>query len=257
MQKEDIGPNKIHLDTFIFKLVAGLVAGGIGSLLLMLISFLSSSILEPFLSDINTSISPIFMFVVIAMVFISSISSNILGVWLLSKTEKDKYKKISSAIYQIFIVAIVLLLLMVPVYFISAINSISVLSYAVALHMILSVQVSVLILEMISNVKYSTLAAYNMIISSVLSILLLMIIPSIPLKLFSILPISWLSVTFANSSIIIFYGWIARSYDKDFLAIDTNYGNDYGKPIKEKTEDDSEEEIELNNQDGADFLRGK
>ena len=94
------------------------------------------------------------------MAFLGSLFSNILSVWLLGLTEKGKYTKISSAIYQVFIVSIIILLLMVPVYLISVGTDISYASYVSVLHIMIAAQASALILEIISNYRYALVGVY-------------------------------------------------------------------------------------------------
>ena len=49
------------------------------------------------------------------------------------------------------------------------------------------------------------------------------------LLLFAALPIVWGSIAFTTSVVDMVYGWIVDIYDKDFLAADMLYGEDYGK----------------------------
>src|SRR3989338_8468026 len=126
---------RMSFSTFLLKILAG-AAGGIGgSLVLLLIFVLASSILTPITEGHAEleSVSPIFTFILMMMIFLSSTSGNIVSTWLMAISERDKYKRLSSAIYQIFIISMIIFVLMVPVYFITANSNIEITAYAVAL----------------------------------------------------------------------------------------------------------------------------
>ena len=77
------------------------------------------------------------------------------------------------------------------------------------------------------------------------------IIESPQILLFAALPIVWGSIAFVQSIFTMLYGWIARTYDKDFLSTQTVYGSDYGKEV----ESDEPVAPKANDEAGADFLR--
>ena len=103
------------------------------------------------------------------MIFIATTPANLLSVFLLSLTERDKYKRTKSALFQVFIINVVIFLLMVPVYFITTSINIGVTAYAVALHIVIAAQVSALILEIVSNYKYSIVGLYGVTLSVLVS----------------------------------------------------------------------------------------
>lgn len=256
--QEDYNPINISFSTFLLKLLAGGVGGTIGSLILILIFVLGSTFLTPLTANYEGSaISPIFIFILIVMVFLSSTIGNIVSTFLLSLTERQKYKRTASAIYQIFLISLIIFLLMTPVYFITTSIDFTIVAYAVALHIIVSAQVSALILEIVSNYRYSILGVYSItfaiLMSAGLMFTLANFIQSPAILLFAALPIVWGSIAFMHSLVTMIYGWIVNVYDKDFLSTQTLYGADYGKEIEET----EEEIIESNTKDqaGADFLR--
>lgn len=250
---QQIGPQKISFPTFLLKIVAAVAGGGVGSLILMAIFFLTSSISDLSSAD-ETYISPIFTFLLLMMVFISSTVGNILSSWLLSVSEKEKYNRISSAIYQIFTVSIIIFLLMVPVYFLTANLSPGLTAYAVALHLLLSAQLSANILEVVSNTRHALVGIYgtsfSMLVSAAVIFALANTIQSPTILLFLAMPIIWISIALTGSLTTIIYGFFARTYDKDFLATETEYGEDYGKAPEEEKEDPKAKD-----EAGADFLR--
>jgi len=257
MTEKEIGPPRISFPTFIFKIISGVAGGAVGTLILLLIFVLASSLISPVIESISVdqAISPIFVFILIVMVFISSTIGNILSALLLSFTEKEKYTRRASAIYQIFIISLIIFILMVPVYLITASIDTNLTAYAVGLHIIISAQVSALILEIISDNRYALVGVYGVTFGVLLSAAVMLgiarLIISPTILLFVALPVVWGSIAFFLSISTILYGWIARLYDKDFLATDTVYGRDYGE------EEEEEEKPEHEDQAGADFLRKK
>lgn len=254
-EKSDNYP-RMGFAAFLLKVLSG-GAGGIGgSLILVVIFLLAASILEPITTPEGSEyISPIFIFILMIMVFLSSTVGNIVSTWLMALTERDKYKRISSAIYQVFIISVIIFLLMVPVYFISAGIDMSIIAYAVGLHIIISAQVSALILEIVSNYKYSLVGVYGITFSILISAAIMFglagIVDNVQILLFAALPIVWGSIAVVQSIFTVLYGWVARTYDTDFLSTKTVYGSDYGKEVE------SEKPIAPKAKDevGADFLK--
>lgn len=256
-KETEFGPPKVSFATFLLKLLAGIAGGISGSLILLLIFFLSSSFLTPLTTyqdgTENIVISPIFTFILMMMIFLSSTIGNILSTWLMALTERGRYTRVSSAIYQVFIISLIIFILMVPVYFITGSDYIA---YAVALHVIISAQVSALILEIVSNYKYSLVGVYGVTFSVIASAGILFglahFIPSenTEILLFALLPVVWGSIGFVQTIFTMLYGWIARTYDKDFLSTETVYGSDYGKEVEETEPETPKAKDEA----GADFL---
>jgi len=250
----EIGPKKISFPMFLLKILAGCSGGVVGTLILLVIYILAASFI-PSVESIGSgeSVSPIFVFILMMMIFLASTTGNILSTYLLALTEGERYKRKASAIYQVFIASVIIFLLMVPVYFISASIDLGVTGYAVALHIILTAQISALILEIVSNYKYSLVGLYGVTFSIVISAAVLFLLAGVlqnaAILLFVALPIVWGSIAFTQSITTMIYGWIASVYDKDFLCTQTIYGDDYGKEVTE------EEEPKADDEEGADFLR--
>lgn len=256
-EKPELGPADVSFATFLLKLIAGAAGGILGSLLLLLIFVLASSIMSPITNSANFGeyVSPIFVFILLMMVFLSSTVGNILSIWLLALTERSKYTRISSAIYQIFIISIVVFLLMVPVYFITASSDLRITAFAVALHIIITAQVSALILEIVSNPKYTLVGLYgvtfSIIVAAAVMFFLSGIVESPQILLFAALPVVWGSIAFVQTVFTMLYGWIARTYDKDFLSTQTEYGDDYG----EEEVEEEDKTPKAKDEEGGDFLR--
>ncbi len=260
-KEKEIGPAPLSFSTFLLKILAGGVGGTAGSLIMILIFVLASSIFSPIMINIQNQpdfVGPIFVFILLMLVFLSTTVSNILSVLLLALTERDKYKRISSTIYQVFVLSIIIFILLSPVYFLTAALDISITIYVVALHIIISVQISALIMEIVSNYKYSLVGLYGVTFAILLSSGFLFglggIVTSPQILLFIALPIIWGAIAFVGSIVTILYIWIAKTYDKDFLSTQTLYGSDYGIEVEEE---DEEEEEDIHSEEGAEFLRKK
>lgn len=255
----EIGPSRISFATFLLKILAGGAGGTLGALILVVIFVFASSVMSPLAGDLEevSTVSPIFTFILMMMVFLASTVGNLISVWLLSLTERGKYTRTASTIYQTFTLSIIIFLLMVPVYFITAASDISYIGYAVALHILLSAQASALIMEIVSNYRYALVGVYGGTFSILLSAMVMFglagIVESPRILLFVALPIVWGSLAFVQSITTSLYGWIARTYDKDFLSTQTVYGNDYGKEVEDTAEVVNQKAA--TDEAGADFLR--
>jgi len=255
-QEKELGPSKVSFATFLLKILAAVVGGVIGTLVFIAIFVFASSIFDKITTlSAEDSVSPIFVFILMVITFLASTLGNIISSLLLSFTEKEKYQKRASAIYQIFVVNIIMFLLMVPVYFLGARMGFGVAAYVVGLHIILTAQASALILEIISNYKHALVGVYGVTFSILLSATVFFgianIIESPNFLLFITLPIVWGSIALVQTIVTNLYGWVARTYDKDFLASTTVYGRDYGK--EEETAEEAAPKAQ--DEEGAEFLR--
>lgn len=263
----ELGPSRISFGTFLLKLIAGAAGGFGGSLILLIIFVLASSVLSPVFTpvadtvagtiSVANQVSPIFTFILMMMVFLSSTVGNLVSVWLLGLTERGKYKRTASALYQVFTINMIIFLLMVPVYFITAATNITITAYAVALHIIVASQVSALILEIVSNYRYALVGVYGITFSILVSAGVMFglagVVSSPQILLFAALPIIWISIAFVQSIFTMLYGWIARTYDKDFLSTQTVYGSDYGVEVEADEENNAAPKVK--DEEGANFLR--
>lgn len=252
---EEIGPERISFATFLLRLIAGAAGGVAGGLLLLLMFILVSSVFEPIasLGEELSYISPIFTFILLMMIFISATVGNIAAVWLMGLVEREKYQKIPSTIYQIFVISLIIFLLLAPVYFITGTTDPAITAYVVALHVVISAQASALIMEIISNYRYSLVGVYGVTFSILVSAGVLFslagLIASPQILLFVALPAVWGTIALVGAVVNNIYSWLAKTYDKDFLAADTLYGEDYGEEVEEEEEEKAED------REGGDFLR--
>lgn len=253
---ENTDSPKMPFSTFLLRVLSGVAGGVLGAVVLVVIYLVASSML-PAVNDIQGEgiISPVIIFLLLIMVFLSSTAGNILSTFLLGLTEREKYKRNASTLTQVFTVNLIIFLLMVPVYFLTASMGIEAVAYVVTVHMIIAAQVSVLIMEIVSNYRYSLVGVYGTTFAVVVAIAILFILARVlgnaPILIFLALPVVWGSIALVGSLVTVIYGWLAGVYDKDFLSTQTMYGDDYGKEVE------SEEDVAPKAEDteGADFLR--
>lgn len=253
---QTLGPAKISFPTLLVKIFAGIAGGGIGALILLVVSVLAAAIIAPITNPAETveEISPVFVFVVSIMAFLAATASDILSVLFLSLTEREKYTKTPTAIYHIFILNVVLFILMVPVYFIGTSANVDLSIFILALHVIISSQASALIMESVSNNKYTLVGIYGVTFSIVISTAILFGLyggTSPAIVLFTALPVVWGSIALVHGIFAMIYGWVVDIYDKDFLSLETDYGVDYGKAV----ESEPPKAPKAKDEAGADFLR--
>ena len=82
--------------SLITRTVGGLGGGIAGTLILLIIYILSVSIIGPVLNPVEGTgeISPVFIFVLMGMLFASTLAANLLSPLFISFTQKDKYSRL-------------------------------------------------------------------------------------------------------------------------------------------------------------------
>lgn len=245
--------------SLITRTIAGLGGGIAGTIILLIIYMLSSSVLQQALSQAEegTDVTPLFTIVIMAMVFVSLLASNIFAPLFISFTQGESYKRITTALFQIFIINVVIFMILVPVYLFSTNIGLEFLSFAAGLQMALAVLGSALIFEIISNFKYALLGVYSIIFALLTSIIFSAILfqttGSALVLLFLALPLLWGGIGFVFGLVGMIYSWIVSTWGVDFLATTQEYSKDYGTQ-----EDENEVEIvepEPEDTEGVDFLR--
>lgn len=251
------GPRIMSFFTLVLKTFAGFGGGIAGTVVLLVIFLAASSILQPVIGVAEAispeEISPLFVVVLIVMVFATTVISSMIGPLLLSYTERDRYTRISTTMGQIFIMNIVIFAFVLPVYLTTSSTNLELTAYAAGLQVILSAIASALTLELLHDPKYPLLAVYNTVLailaSTAVCFLIYFIIGNPTILLFIALPIIWGFIGFFQAVVAMFYYWVFQTWGKDYLATETAIGTDYGIP------DTSEEEEELApDVEGSDFL---
>ncbi len=256
------GPRKMSFFTLVLKTFAGLAGGVAGTLVLLMIFLLTSSILQPVLSPAEAAaqeISSLFIFILMAMIFATSLVSSLIGPLLLSYTERERYTRITTALSQIFIINVVIFAFMAPLYLTTSTTRLDLTAYVAGLQIILSATASTLILELIHDYRYALLTVYTtmlgILVATAGSFFMYTAFgrAGATILLFISLPLIWSVIGFFQGAFTMFYYWLYSNYGVDFLATSTSYGVDYGIP--EQNEEEESEEVEREDTEGSDFLK--
>lgn len=257
----DFGPRKMSFLTLVLKTFSGLMGGVAGTLVLLLIFLLTSSILQPVLSPAENAtgeISPLFIFILMAMIFATSMISSLVAPFLLSYTERDRYTRVTTALSQIFILNLVIFAFVAPIYLTTSTTRLELTVYAAGLQVILSALGSALIFELIHDARYTLLSVYTTILGTLVATALGFFLytstgsAGATILLFASLPIIWTMIGFFQGALTMFYYWLYQNYGIDFLATSTSYGADYGIP---DVSEEEAEEPQREDTEGGNFLK--
>jgi len=257
------GPRKLTFLTLVLKSFAGFAGGIAGTLVLLLIFLGTSSILQPVVGGTTAGeaatgeVSPLFMVVLMAMVFATCLVSSMLSTLLLAYTERDRYNRIATTMSQVFIINIVIFAFVLPIYLTTSTARIELTVFAAVLQVILSSASSALILELIHDQKYALLAVYTTVLGIMVSMginfLLYFTSGNATIVMFAALPIIWSLIGFSQAALTIFYNWLYETWGNDFLASTATFGSDYGVP--DTSEEEEEAAMQKPDVEGSDFLK--
>ena len=257
----EYGPRKMSFFTLVLKTFAGLAGGVAGTLVLLMIFLLASSILQPVLSPAEAQaqeISPLFIFVLMAMIFATCVVSSLIAPLLISYTERERYTRVTTAMSQIFVINIVIFAFIAPIYMTTSTTRLELTAYAAGLQIILSSIGGALIMELIHDYRYSLISVYTTILGVLVATGITFFLytglgtASTTMLLFVALPIIWSVIGFFQGAISMFYYWLYTSYGVDFLATSTSYGSDYGIPDQSEEE---EEQPQHEDTEGGNFFK--
>ncbi|MEZ4086790.1 MAG: hypothetical protein R3B71_00385 [Candidatus Gracilibacteria bacterium] len=257
-QEESYGPRPMSFFTMVLKTFAGFGGGIAGTIVLIVIFLATSSILQPALGGAAMSpdeVSPLFIVVLLGMVFATSLVSSMVGPLFLAYTERERYTRISTTLGQIFIMNIVIFAFVLPVYLTASSTSLQITAFTAALQVILSATAGSLILELLHDARYPLLAVYETVLALLTSIaigfLFFTITNNATILMFIALPMIWGFIGFFHAAVTMFYYWIFTTFGTDYLATESQFGTDYGIPeeSEEVEEDEQVEDVE-----GSDFL---
>lgn len=268
MEQENQPPQFTFL-SLITRTFAGVGGGILGSVVLLIIYILSVSIVSPVLNPgvaatagESAEISPLFIFILMGMVFASTLAANIVAPLLISLTQSGKYKRVTTSLFQIFIINIVVFVILSPIYLFSQGLGFEFMSYAAGLQIAFSVLASALVFEIIANYKYALLGVYSTIFAVLLGIALSIMVYTVAgnatILLFIALPLLWGGVGFMFGIVGMIYQWVVRTWGVDYLSTFQDYTKDYG--IAEAVQEAQVEAQEAAapppvDTEGVDFLR--
>lgn len=247
-----IGPPQPTFLTLVLKTFAGFGAGIAGTLILLVIFLTATSILQPTFSESGETGHPLFIFVFMATVFLTSLGSNIVGSLFFSFVQHDKYLRTTTAIYQVFFVNLIIFAVLAPVYLLVATMGLDVTAFVAGLHVVLAALSSLMILEIVSNIRYAVVGVYGVVFSILFSLGIIFTFyqfsqQNLVILLFITLPVIWTSLGFISVIVEMFYRWLYTLYGMDFLMTKTEFGADYGE---EEEEPEQKPDVE-----GSSFLK--
>ena len=259
------GPRKMTFLTLVLKTFAGFAGGIAGTLVLLLIFLPASAILQPIVgaavaADTAASEpSPLFMVVLMSMIFATCIVSSMLSTLLLAYTERDRYTRIATTMSQVFFVNIVIFAFVLPIYLTTSTTRLELTVFAAVMQVILSSMASALILELIHDRRYSLLAVYTTILGVLVSMGINFFIyfatGTATAMMFAALPIIWATIGFSQAALTMFYFWMFETWGSDFLANTTSFGADYGVPDTSEEEEEEERQSQKPDVEGGNFLK--
>ncbi|MFC1750347.1 hypothetical protein ACFL2V_16225 [Pseudomonadota bacterium] len=265
VEDASLGPRRLTFLSLVLKTFAGFIGGLIGTGVLVVIFLVASSILQPVLGGIaeveaaQGEVSPLFMVILMAMVFLTALVSSMLSTLFLCFTERDRYTKIATTLTQVFVVNFVIFLFVLPIYLTTSASSLELTAYAAVLQVILSATASALILELIHDTKYPLIAVYTTLLAVLVSIgvnfIILIIVGNATIVMFVALPIIWGAIGFSQAALTMLYYWVYTTWGMDFLASTTSFGADYGVS-EEVFEEEEEQEPQKEDTEGGNFFEG-
>lgn len=259
-----IGPRPVSMFSILMRTVGGLGGGIMGAGVMFVIALVGSGILSTALDEVGGTPSPLFVFVFLAMIFLGSLTANLLGSLFMGFGDREHYSNVASSLYQIFFANVAILFVVAPVYLIVAgldLN-LGMLASVAALQVVVSAFVSALILEIIANHRYALVGVYSTMLSVLVSAGVYFLVYAMssgnPLLLLLLaLPVMWFSVGLFSGLVSVLYGVIYQWYGVDFLNSGTTYGDDV-RWISEAEETAIEEDKETHKDvSGAAFLKNR
>lgn len=237
----DVGlPPKMSFLGLITRTFAGFGGGLAGTIILLIIYLLSASVIAPVLAPTEeaAATSPLFTFVLMGMVFASVLAANLLSPFFISFTQKERYRNVTTALFQIFIANIVIFIILIPLYFISSGTGLESISFAAGLQVSFSVLATALIFEIISSEKHALLGVYSSIFAVLsglaFNIIIFQATQNATILLFVALPILWGGVGFVHAILVMLYHWAYSVWGVDFLSTTQKYSKDYGEAAPEE-----------------------
>lgn len=240
------GPPNPSFLTLVLKTFAGFGGGIAGMLILLLIFLGASTILQPafnpeFAEELGGfTKNPLFIFVFMAMIFLTSLGANLVGSLFFTFVEHEKYSRASTILYQIFLVNLVIFIITAPIYILlDSRGLMDMTAFLAGFHVLLSALASMMILEIIGNLRYALVGVYGVIFSILISTALILVIYEVSqhnptVVLFATLPIMWTAMGFITVLVEMFYRWVWTIYGTDFLMSKTEFGKDYGETEPEE-----------------------
>lgn len=244
----------------LYKLFGGFLGGAIGTGTLLIIFTLTSNIIKPVLEqDGAGEVIPMFTIIFVAMIFLSSLVANIVSNLLMGLAERDKYTRLSTTVFQTFLINLVIFIFTVPLYLILQNLDLGMISAIASLQLLLSIIASSIILEIISNPRYGLIGVYAAVFGTMVGIVLNMVIYQITgnasLIMFTALPTIWAAIGLVNGGSNLLYFQLYTLYGVDFLSSKQSFGADEEIAQNQPITDEEIYEATTEDHTGTDFLQ--
>lgn len=166
--------------TFFLRIFGGIAGGIAGTVVMMLIYFMSIALLP----TSENNVPGITSFTLIAMILLSTLATNMISSQIIAVSDKEKYKEPRPTLINIFILNLVLFVFSTPLYLLSDQGSIQIIA---AFHLLISAQMSALLMEIFAEKPYPLIGTYGIALGGMAA--------------FSIVSFAAFSTTETNSSI--------------------------------------------------------
>ncbi|MDD4351417.1 MAG: hypothetical protein PHU71_00335 [Candidatus Gracilibacteria bacterium] len=217
---------KVEGISILYRLLAGMIGGAGGALFIFIGMILGGSLLESFSSD-TVNLSPFAIFLILAVLFLSTLVSNSLGTLLIGLSDRAKYSMPFRGLSQVVVVNIILFILSTPIYLIAKGIDPYLMAGVAVLHFFFSSLTSALVYEVIcADRSRILLNIYSVVISVFIGLLVMLFFYLVSsgtnqlLLFFSVPIIIWLSIGFVGALIEYFYYQFFRIAGVDFLSIE-------------------------------------
>ncbi len=140
--------------TFFFRILGGIVGGISGTIIMLMIYFLSLAAL-PAQEEGSPGITK---FVLITMILLSTITTNMVSSQIIALSDREKYQESRATLINIFILNLVLFIFTTPLYLLTEGTNTQIIA---AFHLLLSAQMSALIMEVFAGAQYPLIGTYG------------------------------------------------------------------------------------------------
>ena len=141
--------------TFFLRILGGVVGGVTGTIIMLMVYFLSLAALP---SDGGATSSGITSFVLITMILLSTLSANMVSSQIIALSDKEKYRDSRTTLLHVFILNLVLFVFVTPVYLFSDPSKLQIVA---AFHLLISAQMSALMMEIFAGDQYPLVGTYG------------------------------------------------------------------------------------------------
>ncbi len=229
------GPRKFEGVIVFYRMLAGIVGGLAGGLIVLVGILLAGSLINA-LSDPTAFVSPFAIFMGISVLFLANLISNGLSVFLMSMCDQDKYDNPYRGLLQVAIMNIAIFVICIPAYFIAKSVDINLMLVVALVHIVSSALGSILVFSG-ATVRPAEFIVdvYGAFISLLLGLGITSLVYFLgrELALFFGLPIiMWFSIGFFSGLTEFFYYQLYRHTGVDLLET-----GDGGSQEEEETEE--------------------